>query len=203
MKEAYFIRHGNADYYRDSMTSIGVRQVERLLGILEPRMPENLSCILVASRSGRTTETAEPISLVLTRKAGKEIKIIEEPCLDQLASMGSDNTILENGKYNVGLIDKYSSLDYGFFVSHDKIITATCIAIAEKYKIILPEFLKIKEYDESLVNLAITEFNLTKQEAIKKVKEYSVFIPELPFIAEASSVHIDFQEKKMEYILNQ
>ncbi len=201
MQQADFIRHGNADYFEDSLTYIGLKQVNNLVGNLEKRLPENILYGLISSPSGRALQTAHPISLVLTRKAGKEVKIIEEPCLGQIASMGNDKTILENGKYNAGLIEKYKGLDYGVFDAHDKIIVATSIEIADEYEIPIPEFLKIKEYDEKLVTWAMNKFKLEEKEAIEKVKQYSLFVPELPFITEASAVHIDFEKKEIEYFL--
>lgn len=176
MKQAYFIRHGNADYLEGCLTPHGIQQVERLANTLEALLPDNLSCLLVSSPSGRAVETAQILLPLLRKKTGKAVYIDREDLLDQYRSMGTRNTVLANGRQNIILVDKYKESEVGLFVAHEAIIAATCLAIAEHHRIPIPDFLKVEE-DEIFPTI------------------------ELPHIAEASVVHIDFQQKQFRYIL--
>ena len=59
--------------------------------------------------------------------------------------MGSINSVLENGRRNTALINKYHGSEFGFFVSHEKIIAATCIALVGTYDLPMPDFLRLIE----------------------------------------------------------
>ena len=201
MQQAYFIRHGNASYRKNSLTHFGVTQVKSLVNNLEARLPEDISCALVSSPDGRAIRTAQEFIPLLEKKAKKTIYINEEQSLSSLASMGRVETLLANGRENTVLIEKYGGSDFGFFISHEAIIVATCLAIAEKYEISLPEFLKLKDFDEHLVTFTMREYSCSREEAIVLVKKHGgVYIPELSSIAEASAIHINFQQKQAEYI---
>ena len=202
MDQLYFVRHANADYLNDCITPSGKRQMDQLISILDQSLPESLDCVLVSSPSGRAMKTANGFVPMLTRKTGREISIVPERGLDQIRSIGSVEEILQNGRENVGLIEKYHSSEYGFFISHDKIIVATSLAIAEKLSINIPEFLRLdKEIDQSLVNWMMNQFRYTKEVSEKKLRECEIKpLQEIPEIEEASAIHIDLQKRQIEYI---
>ena len=204
MQQLYFIRHGNADYLKGCLTPRGIQQVERLSSTLETLLPNGLQGTLVSSPSGRAVETAEVLLPLIERKAGKKIYIEREGLLSELRSMDSEKSILESGRANVVLVEKYHALDYGFFVAHEKIIAATCIAIAERYGIPIPDFLKLVEDqpDEETFALFMEEKKCSREEALLEMKRFG-WDPwiELPHIAEASAIHLDMVQKQVRYIL--
>lgn len=204
MQQAYFIRHGNADYFNSCLTQLGVNQAQRLSSTLELLLPKTIQSILVSSPSNRAIETAQLLIPLLERKTGKRIYIKEEELLSELRSMGSEESILARGKENIQLVEKYQSTEYGFFVAHEKIIAATCMAIVESYGLPTPNFLSLIEdqLDERTIVFFMRRMNCSREEALKKIKSYDKNpLVELPHIAEASAVHLDFQQKQVRYIL--
>lgn len=204
MQQLYFIRHGNANYMEDSLTYFGVKQARELSATLEKLLPENLDGILASSPSGRAMKTAQELIPMLERKTGKRIYIEREPALDQMRSMGSVETILQNGRENTFLPGKYQA-EYGIFVAHDKIIVATCLALAEEHGIVIPDFLKTEgQIDQSLVSWAMKEFGHSREKAEEQVRKYGMKpLPEIPTIAEASAIHLNLGQKQIEYIVRE
>jgi broad specificity phosphatase PhoE len=201
MKQLYFVRHGNAVYREDSLSRLGRNQVERLSQRLDEHLPESLDCVFASSPSGRAVQTAEILLPMIERKCGKQVYIESEPALDQTRSMWGAETVLRNGEENVALLDKYSRSECGIFVAHDNIIVATSVAIAKYEGIEVPAFIRVDEIDQSLVSWAMGEFGYTRERAEEKVREYGMKpIPEIKPIDEASAIHIDLEEKGIEYI---
>ncbi len=203
MKELYLIRHGNANYMNDELSDLGRRQVHGLYRVLEERLPEGISCAVIVSGSGRTTETAKELIPLFDKKAGKRLYLQKEPGLSQMRGMGSDDQIIANGKDNLSLIEKYSDEgDCVFFVGHDKILITTGNAIADDLSIELPDYLKIKEYEESYVLQTMKGLGISRKEAIENVKEWWLGpIMKIPPMAEASALFFDLQGKEFEYLL--
>jgi len=203
MKTLYFVRHGNADYMKDGLTQRGIAQVERFSSKLEGLLPNNQNLVLVTSPSGRAIETAQILIPMLERKTGGKVYFERENALYQTRSMGSDKIILENGRQNLFLLDKYSKYETGVFTAHDKIIVGTCIAIGEFLEIKTPTFLRAEQpIDESLVSWAIKEFGYTREKAEEQVRKYApsplIEFPEMP---EASAICIDIEQKQINRIL--
>jgi hypothetical protein len=200
----YFIRHGHADYYNDCLTRFGLSQVERLCATLETHLSDSIDAILVTSPAGRTFETAQMLIPLLERKVGKKLYIDRETLLSQEHSMGSDEFILEHIRENAVLVEKYHDSGYGFFVAHDRIIVATCIGIAEKYAIPIPDFLQLIEDqpDECTIEYFMRTMKSSREEALEKIRSYHVHpVIELPPIREASAVHIDLIHKELTLIV--
>ena len=59
---------------------------------------------------------------MLRKKAGVLEFIRNEPLLYQTRSMGPDRSVLGSGIENLILLEKYRDYDFGFFVSHEKLI---------------------------------------------------------------------------------
>jgi hypothetical protein len=205
MQQIYFIRHGNADYLRGCLTLRGVQQVERLSSVLERLLPNGIQGTLVSSSSGRAIETANLLLPLIERKSGRRIRVEEEGLLSELRSIGGGKSMLERGKANVVLVEKDGLSDYGFFIAHENIIAATGIAIAERYGLQIPDFLRPIEDqpDEETFRLFMTDFkNKTRADALLHMKSLG-WNPQiaLPPIAEASAIHLDMLQKKINYIL--
>jgi len=197
----YFIRHGNAHYMKDCLTETGRKRVDALVTLLDNSLPDSLDGVLVASGARRTTQSADRFVPMLSRKTGSNVIIQTEPALYMTRSMGSDDQILENGRENVPFIYRYQA-DYGFFVSHDNIIVATSIAIAEDKGIKIPVFLQVeKEVTDELVANAVAEYEISPEAARDILKKHMEFMKRIPPIAEASAIHIDLVQRNIEYII--
>lgn len=204
MQQLYFIRHGNADYLKNCLTPYGVLQVGRLSSTLDRLLPENLEGVLVSSPSQRAVETAQGLMSLLIKKTRRTIYIDREQSLSELLSMGSIDTVLENGRWNIALINKYHGSEFGFFVSHEKIIAATCIALVKTYDLPMPDFLRLVEDqpDEETIAFFMEHMKVSREEALNKIKSYIKNpLVELPRIAEASAIHIDLDQKQIRHIL--
>ncbi len=203
MQQIYFIRHGNADYFNGCLTRIGIQQVERLSSTLETLLPDNLNGVLVSSPSGRAVDTAKVLLPLMEKKSGKKAHIEREELLSELRSMGTEKSILEGGRANIVLVEKYHASEYGFFVAHEKIIAATCIALVEAYDLPRPTFLRLIEDqpDEETIAFFMEHMEGSKEEALKKIKSYDKNpLVQLPPIAEASAIHLDMIQKQVRYI---
>ncbi|MFH1308119.1 MAG: phosphoglycerate mutase family protein [archaeon] len=205
MEQVYFIRHGNADYINEELTPIGEEQVEKLSQKLGDLLPDNLDCVLVASESGRAIETARMLKPMLKKKSGRELQIQEEPLIYQTRSMPGTalDKLLQYGKENIALLEKYKSAEYGFFIAHKEIIAATSLAIAEHKGIEIPNFLQLNDHiEEATVDkfMKIGDFS-SREEARKKAREYYPFSPTLPRIFEASGIHFDFPKNQINYLV--
>jgi hypothetical protein len=203
MHSAYLIRHGNSIYRNDELSEIGIRQVQGLYRVLDQRLPENITCRVVISGSGRTTQTAKGLLPLFEKKSGKKVILEVEPLLSQLRSMGSDDQIIANGKENTVLIKKYSGKgDYAFIVGHDKLLVCTANALADENSIEMPQHLRIREYEESYVLQAMNQLDISREEAIEKVKKWGMGpVVKIPPMAEASALFFDFGNSRFEHIL--
>jgi len=203
MHSAYLIRHGHAAYGDDTLTELGIKQVQGLYRVLDKRLPDNITCSVVISDSGRTTETARGLSPLFEKKSGKKVIFNREPLLSQLRSMGSDDQLISNGKQNISLVKKYSdSGGYMFIVGHDRLLVCTANALADDISIELPEYLRIKEYEESHVLQAMNQLGISREEAIEKVKGWGIGpVMKIPPMAEASALFFDFVKRGFEHIL--
>ena len=204
MHSAYLIRHGNVKSYGDDQLSeIGRRQVFALNDGMERKLPDNEKCALVISGSGRTTKSGEIILPMLERKSGSKVQVYREPMLSQTRSMGSDDTIISNGKENAKLIDMYSERgDHVFFVSHEYLLVCTANAIGVEQNIELPPNLRLKEYEESHVRMVMEQLELDRKAAIAKVLEWG-FGPtmKIPPVAEGSALYFDLVNRRFDYIV--
>jgi hypothetical protein len=117
--------------------------------------------------------------------------------------MDTDDKIISNGVDNVSLLEKYSDEgDHVFFISHKRLLVSTGNAIADHLSIKFPDHLRIREYEESYVTQAINGLRISREEAIKKVKEWDLGpIEKIPSMAEASALFFDLQGKRSEYLL--
>jgi len=186
------------------LTPRGHQQVERLSAILETLLPEGIHGTLVSSPSRRTFQTAELFSPLIARKTGERIYIEPEELLSELRSMGSDESILVNGRENVVLVEKYHSSQYGFFVAHERIIAATCISIADAYSLAMPDPLRliVDQPDEELVAWYMKRVDCSREQALEKIRSVDPHpLVDLPPIAEASAIHLDLVQKQVKYIL--
>lgn len=206
MKEAYFIRHGNANYLEGCLTPRGISQRDSLVRTLEPLLPVGVLYALVSSSSPRVAETAEPFIDLIRRKTGQKLDLIPERCLGEREALGSFETLLANGVRNLGLMDKYKDVDVPLFFSHEKIIAPTTIALAEKLGIPLPNVLKLIEDkidDAQLIDMVMKRHKCSREEVDEICKKHYQWNPmrEFPYIAEASAIHFDFVGKQVKYIL--
>jgi len=104
------------------------------------------------------------------------------------------------GKERVQVLENYGkTCDILFLVSHEGIIAATGIAIAEGANINLPDnFSRIKEYTEENVQDAISKFNLPRERVVQRLEES--YPDSLPRVGEATAVLFDFDKGLAEVI---
>ena len=203
MERLYLIRHGNANYHYNCLTGDGETQVKNLIGRMKEDLPNNKRYSMVSSPSERVYQTAEMILPLIKQKSIDEISILKDSRFSEIDSFFCfGEKMFEIGKEKVPMIEAYgNSCDVLVIASHELLIAATGIAVAEKYGMICPPNLgRIKQYTEEDILRDIKEYSLPREKIIAAYDKS--FCDELPKIPEASAVSLDFIDKKVRLIMN-
>jgi hypothetical protein len=198
MERLYLIRHGNATYDPNCLTRHGERQVRNLVERLKEDLPENKKYLLVSSDSERVYQTAERILPLIKQKSIVDLTILKDPSFSEADSVYCfGEKMFEFGKDKVPIIEAYgNSCDVLVIASHNLLIAATGIAIAEKYGMIIPQNIgRIKTYTEKDVQRDIKESGFPREKVIATYDK--LFCDELPEIPEASAVSLNFIDKEI------